>query len=163
MRITIPRRSNKVKESHTEYGRNISRPSSVYELFKTILRREKRENPIDSKKEKFYTVGLNQNNGIQFIELVSMGSLTAATVHPREVLRPVIIISCPSFICVHNHPSGNTTPSNDDLELTRSIRNAAEIMGICMLDHLIIGYDPDAESELFNYLSIFEENSEFRA
>ncbi len=72
-------------------------------------------------------------------EVISMGSLTETTIHPREVLKPAIVHSAYSFILVHNHPSGDPQPSAADIEFTTKIRDASCIMDIKFLDHIIIG------------------------
>jgi len=68
-----------------------------------------------------------------------MGSLNASIVHPREVFRAAIKCSSASIICAHNHPSGDPTPSPEDISLTQRLLQAGEIVGIDVLDHLIIG------------------------
>ncbi|MCC7140647.1 MAG: hypothetical protein IT349_00965, partial [Candidatus Eisenbacteria bacterium] len=60
-------------------------------------------------------------------------------VHPREVFRPAVLAAAASLVLVHNHPSGDTTPSEDDLEITQRLRRVGEMMGIEVLDHLILG------------------------
>jgi len=70
---------------------------------------------------------------------VSEGSLTAAIVHPREVFAPALRESAAALILVHNHPSGDPAPSGEDREITRRLRNAGEILGIRILDHVIVG------------------------
>lgn len=70
---------------------------------------------------------------------VSEGSLTASIVHPREVFTPVIRESAAAVLFVHNHPSGDPTPSREDIELTNRLRQAGEVMGVRVLDHIIIG------------------------
>jgi len=72
-------------------------------------------------------------------ETVSIGSLNASLVHPREVFAPAVGISAASVILGHNHPSGDVTPSREDIELTRRMVQAGEIMGIEVVGHLIIG------------------------
>ncbi len=68
-----------------------------------------------------------------------MGSLDSSVVHPREVFKEAISASAASVIFVHNHPSGDSTPSEDDIKLTKRLAEAGEIMGIDVLDHIIIG------------------------
>jgi DNA repair protein RadC len=72
---------------------------------------------------------------------ISEGSLTASIVHPREVFSPAVRDSAAAMILIHNHPSGDPTPSPEDLELTRRLRQAGEVVGIRVLDHVIIGSD----------------------
>ncbi len=69
---------------------------------------------------------------------VSRGSLNASIVHPREVFRPAIVASAGAILLVHNHPSGHPEPSRDDLELTKRLVRAGELLGIPVLDHIII-------------------------
>lgn len=90
-------------------------------------------------KEKFVVVMLNARNKIIGINVVSEGSLTASIVHPREVFQPAILTSAASIICLHNHPSGDPMPSQDDLQITRILVDAGKILDIRVLDHIIIG------------------------
>ena len=92
----------------------------------------------DSKKEHFVVVFLNARNQVISREHVSTGSLNASLVHPREVFVPAVGTSAASVILAHNHPSGDVTPSREDIELTRRMVQAGEIMGIEVLDHLIV-------------------------
>jgi len=72
---------------------------------------------------------------------ISEGSLTASLVHPREVFNPVIRESAAAVLFVHNHPSGDPTPSQEDMEITRRLKEVGEVMGIRVLDHVVIGHD----------------------
>ncbi|SEO54690.1 DNA repair protein RadC [Paenibacillus sophorae] len=92
-------------------------------------------------KEHFVCLFLNTKNHVIAQETLSMGSLNASIVHPREVFRAAIKCSSASIICAHNHPSGDPTPSPEDISLTRRLLEAGEIVGIDVLDHLIIGDD----------------------
>ncbi|AHV98558.1 JAB domain-containing protein [Paenibacillus sp. 7124] len=92
-------------------------------------------------KEHFVCLFLNTKNHVIAQETLSMGSLNASIVHPREVFRAAIKCSSASIICAHNHPSGDPTPSPEDIALTRRLLEAGEIVGIDVLDHLIIGDD----------------------
>ncbi|MDQ3927236.1 MAG: hypothetical protein M3272_09690, partial [Actinomycetota bacterium] len=71
--------------------------------------------------------------------LVSVGTLSASLVHPREVFKPAVRASAASVILAHNHPSGKVEPSQEDREVTRRIGEAAEVLGIEVLDHVIVG------------------------
>lgn len=82
---------------------------------------------------------LNTKNQVLAKETMSIGSLNASIVHPREVFRAAIKRSSASIICVHNHPSGNPTPSLDDIDITQRLIEAGAIIGIDVLDHIIIG------------------------
>ena len=74
-------------------------------------------------------------------DAISIGSVSASLVHPREVYLPAIKLASTSLILAHNHPSGDASPSKDDLELTRRLKKAGELLGIEVLDHLIITAD----------------------
>ncbi len=91
------------------------------------------------KREHFVCVYLNARNQILKTETISIGSLNASLVHPREVFAPAVGTSAASVILGHNHPSGDVTPSREDIELTRRMVQAGEILGIEVVDHLIIG------------------------
>jgi DNA repair protein RadC len=90
-------------------------------------------------RETVYVVLLDARNRILGEAKVSEGSLSAAVVHPRDVFRPVIEESAAALILVHNHPSGDPTPSAEDVTITERLRAAGEVMGIKVLDHVIIG------------------------
>lgn len=72
-------------------------------------------------------------------ETVAIGTLTASLIHPREVFRPALACAAAAVIVAHNHPSGDDTPSNDDRAVTRRLRQAGEILGIELTDHLVVG------------------------
>lgn len=91
------------------------------------------------KKEHFICMFLNTKNQVMAVETLSIGSLNASIVHPREVFRPAIQRSCASIICAHNHPSGDPTPSEEDKQVTARLVEAGSIVGIEVLDHLVIG------------------------
>jgi len=92
-------------------------------------------------REHFYVVTLNQKNKMIDKYLVSVGSLTASLVHPREVFKPAIMDSAAAIILVHNHPSGESAPSVADKQLTHRLKECCELFGIRLLDHVIIGKD----------------------
>ncbi|MGG1518757.1 DNA repair protein RadC [Paenibacillus oryzisoli] len=112
----------------------IRNPEDVYKLVEPEFRY--------LKKEHFVCLFLNSKNGVIAKELVSVGCLNASIVHPREVFRPAIKRSSASVICVHNHPSGNPEPSPEDIAITKRLSEAATILGIELLDHIVIGYSP---------------------
>ncbi len=91
------------------------------------------------KKEHFLALLLDTRNHVIKVSEVSVGSLDASIVHPREVFKEAISSSCASIIFVHNHPSGDPEPSEDDVKLTKRLIQAGEIVGIEVLDHVIIG------------------------
>ena len=91
------------------------------------------------KKETLKSVLLDTKNRVQAIKSVSVGDLSSSIVHPREVFKDAIIASAASMIVAHNHPSGDPTPSKEDVTVTRRLMEAGEIIGIDVLDHVVIG------------------------
>ena len=89
-------------------------------------------------REHFVVLALDGRNQIVGANTASIGTLSASLVHPREVFKFAILANTGSIILAHNHPSGNTSPSEDDIQLTRRLRDAGDILGIEILDHLII-------------------------
>ena len=89
-------------------------------------------------REQFVVCGLDAKHGIIGVNVVSIGSLTLAIVHPREVFKPLILMNAAAWICAHNHPSGDPTPSPEDRVLTSRLRQGADLLGITLLDHLIL-------------------------
>jgi len=89
--------------------------------------------------EHFDVIGLSTKNHVVFKENISIGSLNASIVHPREAFKGLIRRSCATCILVHNHPSGDTTPSNEDILLTKKLVECGSIIGIEVLDHIIVG------------------------
>ncbi len=90
------------------------------------------------KREHFIALSLDTRNHLIGIHTISIGSLDSSIVHPREVFKEAITSSAASVIFVHNHPSGDPTPSDDDIKLTKRLVDVGEIMGIEVLDHIII-------------------------
>jgi DNA repair protein RadC len=93
----------------------------------------------DRKKEVFISLLLDSKNRLLKEVQVSEGSLSASIVHPREVFAPVIRESAAAVLFVHNHPSGDPTPSREDIDLTERLNEAGKLMGVRVLDHIIIG------------------------
>ena len=121
-----------VKEASFLYQtRTISSPYDAYEMIKDQLQ--------DLDREQFIIACLNTKNEPTNITVVSVGSLNKAIVHPREVFKTAILSNAASIMAFHNHPSGDTTPSQQDLQLTNRLYEAGELLGIKLLDHLIIG------------------------
>lgn len=89
--------------------------------------------------EHFVVLFLNVKNQILHKQTIFIGSLNASIVHPREIFREAVKRSAASIICAHNHPSGNATPSPEDIEVTERLHEAGLIIGIELLDHVIIG------------------------
>ncbi len=91
------------------------------------------------KKEHFKVLLLNTKNEILSAENISIGNLNSSIVHPREVFRNAVKRGAAAIIVIHNHPSGNPSPSQNDLDITRRLSEAGQLLGIPLLDHLIIG------------------------
>jgi len=90
-------------------------------------------------REHFLVCGLDAKHAIIGVNLVSIGSLSLAIVHPREVFKPLILMNAAAWICAHNHPSGgDPIPSQEDRVLTSRLRQGADLLGISLLDHLIL-------------------------
>ena len=121
-----------VKESSFLYQtRQILSPKDAYEMIKEQLE------GLD--REQFIIACLNTKNEPTNITVVSVGSLNKAIVHPREVFKTAILSNAASIMAFHNHPSGETTPSQQDIQLTNRLYEAGELLSIKLLDHLIIG------------------------
>jgi DNA repair protein RadC len=112
-------------------GEPFKGPADAYAHYRERLGVEKREC--------FYAILLdNKHRKIKEVR-VSQGSLTSSIVHPRDVFEPVVRESAAAVVFVHNHPSGDPTPSKEDLEITRRLRDVGEVMGVRVLDHIVIG------------------------
>ena len=90
-------------------------------------------------RERFFVLLLDGRNRYQAEVCVSEGTLTTALVHPREVFAPAIRLAAAALVLVHNHPSGDATPSSEDVALTERLRRAGDLMGIRVVDHVVIG------------------------
>ncbi len=94
---------------------------------------------VRARREHFVVLLLNARHELQRRETISIGSLNASIVHPREVFLPAILHSAASVILVHNHPSGDPEPSEEDLQITRRLHEVGDLVGIRVLDHVIVG------------------------
>jgi DNA repair protein RadC len=110
--------------------KKITSPADVAEIFIPILR--------DEVKEKFLVVCLNSANKIIRYETISIGNLNSSVVHQREIFKTAIENNSASIILIHNHPSENPEPSNEDISITKKIVEAGRIMDIPVFDHIII-------------------------
>ena len=111
----------------------LSSPEEVFRHF--------RPRCINAKRESFYVVLLNNRNRKIRDVKISEGSLTASVVHPREVFNPVIRESAAGVIFVHNHPSGDPSPSREDVDITHRLRQVGEVLGVRVHDHVVVGHD----------------------
>ena len=123
-----------VKESSVLYEtRKISNPYDAYRLVKSFL--------VDSDREKFVVVCLDTKNQPVSIEIVSIGTVNSAMVHPREVFKVAVLSNASKIICFHNHPSGSTNFSKEDEVITNRLKKCGEILGIELVDHIVVGDD----------------------
>ena len=90
--------------------------------------------------KRFISIFLDVKNAITGLDEVSVGSISSCIIHPREVFKAAILTNSKSIILAHNHPSGDPSPSEDDIGMTRRLIKASEILDIEILDHIIIGY-----------------------
>jgi DNA repair protein RadC len=93
----------------------------------------------DADREHFVIFFVDQKNRVTGVHTVSMGSLTASVVHPREVFKAAILANAAAIVCGHNHPSGDVQPSREDRAITKRLVDAGKLLGIDVLDHIIIG------------------------
>ncbi|NLM62815.1 MAG: DNA repair protein RadC [Mollicutes bacterium] len=114
--------------------------SLVYKYYKNIL--------MDKKQEHFYCLYLDSDKKVIENKLIFKGTLNQSLVHPREIFREAYLLSASDIICLHNHPSGNVLPSEEDIIVTERLVEVGRLLGINVIDHIIIGKD--------NYYSFYE-------
>ena len=122
-----------VREDISNYlktGTRYTAPSQVYETFSFLMKETK---------EIFACLHLDGKNRIQCLDVVSIGSLNQSIVHPREVFKTALLSNAAAILCIHQHPTGDPTPSSEDISITRRLREAGEIIGVKLIDHIIIG------------------------
>jgi DNA repair protein RadC len=108
----------------------VTKPEIIITQIKPLLK--------GKKKEYFILVSLDTRNRIITRKTISIGSLNSSIVHPREVFKEALAASAASVIFVHNHPSGDPTPSDDDIAITKRLAEAGKLLGIDVLDHIVI-------------------------
>jgi DNA repair protein RadC len=123
----------RLKQSPLSRKTKITSPNDVVSFFSAEL--------SSQRVEKFIAVFLNTKNEMIAWEVISIGSLNASIVHPREVFNRAIKRSAASILAVHNHPSGHVEPSQEDINITKRLSEVGQIVGIPMVDHIIIGKD----------------------
>ena len=150
MTRTIKRKSSLyVRELSTKYKAlktpviKLDSPQTVADFLKDKIGNECKEN--------FVVLGVNNKNEVVIFSKISTGTVSESIVHPREVFVAAILGNCSGSIISHNHPSGTLTPSRQDIATTKRLKEAGEIMGIPVIDHIIIGFNSD------NYYSFKEE------
>lgn len=119
-----------VKEPSLYSTKEVTSPEAVMEVVASELKNYDRE--------VFAILNLKTNGKLINLHICSIGTLDATMVNPREAFKAIILSNAASFICVHNHPSGNCEPSQDDIAVTERMVKCGELMGIKMLDHIII-------------------------
>lgn len=121
-------------------GMRLNNSSLVFDYYKKIIG--------DKMQEYFYAIYLDSSKKVIKDKVLFVGTLNHSIVHPREVFKEAYLLSASSFICVHNHPSGNVLPSKEDIEITKQLKEIGLMMGVPLVDHIIIGID--------KYYSFFE-------
>lgn len=137
--IELSKRMNISEE--TLYDKKLTSSKLVFDYYKDRLK--------DKKQECFYCIYLDSNKRVLKDKLLFLGTLNYSMVHPREVFKEAYMLSANSIICVHNHPSGDVTPSKSDIELTKNLISSGMLLGIKIDDHIIVGKD--------KYYSFYEE------
>ena len=123
--------ARRIQSQQNNYSnKKITSPEDVAKTFIPILRHEL--------KEKFIVVCLNSANKVIKHETISIGNLNSSVVHPREIFKVAIDCSSASIILIHNHPSGNPEPSNEDISITKKVVEVGKVMDIPVFDHIII-------------------------
>lgn len=122
-----------VREAAAPSPRVLSSPVAVRELARDLLR------DADDDREHFWLVLLNSQHHYLLSTLVSVGTLSACLVHPRQIFGPAVRYGAASLILVHNHPSGDPTPSREDVRLTRQLVECGKVFDIGILDHVVVG------------------------
>ncbi|MDD3995753.1 MAG: DNA repair protein RadC [Bacilli bacterium] len=120
----------------------IKNGEDIYNLFKNIIK--------DNNQEHFYALYLDTKKNVLGIKHLFIGTVNMSTVHPREIFKYAYLYSASYIVCVHNHPTGDVTPSDVDISLTNNLIDIGNIQKIPILDHLIIGNN--------NYFSFYEKN-----
>jgi len=127
----------------TALSEPLGTPEKIYDFMGPLLQSLPRES--------LRVVLLDTRHRLIHAEEVSLGTLNESLAHPREILRPAIAHTAYAFVLVHNHPSGDPTPSEADRSLTRRIREAGELMQIHLLDHVIIGRERPGAPPYFSF------------
>ncbi len=109
----------------------MNNPLVIYEYFKEVL--------IDKKQEYFYCIYLDTKGNLLDKKCLFLGTINNSVIHPREIFKEAYLLSANGIICVHNHPSGDSTPSKEDIVVTRKLQELGIIHGIKIIDHVIIG------------------------
>ncbi len=124
-------RNEVVRDDAPEWvSKRFTQPQQVFEMFRDLRHKTK---------EHFIALHLDGKNRIVCFDPVSIGSLNQAIVTPRELFKTACVSNAAALILIHNHPTGDPSPSQEDLTITRRLKESGEILGIKVLDHIIIG------------------------
>lgn len=121
------------KGSQMFEGRRVRSPEDAANIIRDFIG--------DSDKEKFMVLGLSIKNEPQLLQVVHTGSINASIVHPREVMKSLILVNCACCVVAHNHQSNDVTPSPEDIDVTERLVEAGKLIGIDVMDHLIMASD----------------------
>ncbi|MGN1311622.1 MAG: DNA repair protein RadC [Bacilli bacterium] len=121
----------------------LTSPMAIIDYFHTLYK--------NVTQEMFYVVYLDNQKKYIDKKLLFLGTVNYSLVHPREIFKTAYLLSACYIVCIHNHPSGNSAPSKNDIDLTKKIEKLGNLHGIILMDHIIIGND--------NYYSFFEDNN----
>ena len=110
----------------------INQPSDVYKMFSSLQ---------DESKEKLLAIHLNTRNRVLCVEIVHIGGASESLVTPDAILRTSLLVNAKAIVVCHNHPSGDPSPSDEDIKITQNIIDACKLFNIRFLDHTIIGYN----------------------
>ena len=122
---------------------NCTNPENIIKYFNYLFK--------DKKQEEFYVLYLDNKKKYLDKKRLFIGSINYSIAHPREIFKNAYLLSASFIICIHNHPSGDATPSDEDITITKNLKEIGNIHGIYLIDHIIIGDD--------NYYSFFEDNN----
>ena len=114
-------------------GSRLSSPEAAYEVFKSCM------NFLDTDREHFLMLSLDTKNKLKAVHIISIGSLNMSIAHPREIFYFAIQDRAAAIIVGHNHPSGDPSPSQNDIDITRKLSEGGKILGIDLYDHIVFG------------------------
>jgi DNA repair protein RadC len=134
--VSVPEYVAEPSRAPVRVRRGISGPEDVAREFWRVV-------PRDEKREHFAALYLDARNVPLDVQIVSIGSLNASIVHPREVFRPAVLHAAAGVIVAHNHPSGDPSPSEEDVAITRRLHECGRMLGIEMLDHVVCVAEPE--------------------
>lgn len=122
-----------VKDTTVTYNYQITCPDDIYKVLKSFLE--------DQPQEMLVVIPVDTKNKILGMVVVYQGNVNTSIVRVSEVIRPAILMNATAFAIAHNHPSGDSTPSPEDVQMTRTIKEAGDLMGIELLDSVIVGFE----------------------